>query len=183
MDCHAAPIGARPQLESLGALSRRVQAGSKKGQGVHQTWPGPRIAKGRGALRDPQSKRHGRASVSEKEKGPQQSGTPHQRAALVPDTKEGFRPCQRNPAPAPDEADLETNIAPDALCDDLRRRDQPPEPPFPCRHATGRCRWEVVSLRRPTAAPSSIRSPTRIRNTSSDYEREIDRLDGAVRPR
>ena len=30
---------------------------------------------------------------------------------------------------APDEANLETNISPDALRDDLRRRDQPPTPP------------------------------------------------------
>jgi hypothetical protein len=30
---------------------------------------------------------------------------------------------------APDEADLETNIAPDALRDDLRRRDQRQTPP------------------------------------------------------
>jgi hypothetical protein len=50
---------------------------------------------------------------------------------LVPDTTKGnqampSKPRQRRQAP--DQADLETNIPPDALRDDLRQRDQPPPP-------------------------------------------------------
>ena len=66
---------------------------------------------------------------------------------------------------APDESDLEANIAPDALRDDLRRRDQPPTPPDSTPPRDGEVPVEVVSLRRPTAATSSIRSTTRIRKT------------------
>lgn len=70
------------------------------------------------------------------------------------------KPRQRRQSP--DQApDLETNIAPDALCDDLRRHDPRPTPP--------------------DSMP--INDEARKDATPSDYEREIDRLDAAVRAR
>ena len=86
---------------------------------------------------------------------------------------------------APDEADLETNIAPDALRDDSRRRDQPPEPPDSMPPRDG----EVPAGGGFTPTPDGGNEQHPIHDedqedaTSSDYEREIDRLDGAVRPR
>ena len=93
------------------------------------------------------------------------------------------RPRQRRRAP--DEADLETNIAPDALRDDLRRRDQPPAPPDSVPPRDG----EVPVGGGFTSTPDGGNEQHPIHDedqedaTSSDYEREIDRLDAAVRSR
>ena len=86
---------------------------------------------------------------------------------------------------APDEADLETNIAPDALRDDLRRRDQPPTPPDSMPPRDGEV--PVGGGFTPTPDGGNEQHPIHDEDqedsTSSDYEREIDRLDGAERPR
>ena len=160
---------ARPQLESLGALSRRVQAGSKKGQGVPPALaPDRALRKVGGALRDPQSKRHGRASVSEKRKGPPASSqeplTSARRWFPIPKRELGHAKetaaAERLTKPISKPTSHRTHCV--TICGGATSRRSRP---IRCRHATGRCRWEVVSLRRPTAATSSIRSTTRIRKT------------------
>ena len=86
---------------------------------------------------------------------------------------------------APDEADLETNIAPDALRDDMRRRDQPPTPPDSMPPRDG----EVPVGGGFTPAPDGGNEQHPIHDedqedaTPDDYEREIDRLDAATRAR
>ena len=92
------------------------------------------------------------------------------------------RPQRRR---TPDEADLETNTSPDTLSDDLRRRDQAPTPPdsMPPRDD------EVPAGGGFTPTPDGGNEQHPIHDedqedaTSSDYEREIDRLDAPVRPR
>jgi hypothetical protein len=93
------------------------------------------------------------------------------------------RPRQRRRAP--DEADLETNIAPDALRDDLRRREQPPAPPDSMPPRDGEV--PVGGGFTPTPDGGNEQHPIHDEDqedaTSSNYEREIDRLDAAVRSR
>jgi hypothetical protein len=76
--------------------------------------------------------------------------------------------------------DLETNTSPDALRDDLRLVDQgqtPPDSVPPRDHERGG--------ERPTGGGFTLASDYGNAQdvTSSDYEREIDRLDAAIRMR
>ena len=97
------------------------------------------------------------------------------------------KPRQRRQAP--DEVDLETNVAPDALRDDLRRQDQRPTPPdsMPPR-GNGRL-GEVPAGGGFTPTPDGGNEQHPIHDedqedaTSDDYEREIDRLDAGTRGR
>ena len=90
---------------------------------------------------------------------------------------------------APDEADLETNIAPDALRDDLRRRDQPPTPPDSMPPRDDERPGEVPAGGGFTPTPDGGNDQHPIHDedqedaTPEDYEREIDRLDAVTRPR
>lgn len=96
------------------------------------------------------------------------------------------KPRQRRRAP--DEADLETNVAPDALRDDLRR-DQQPTPPdsMPPRAEERTGEVPVGGGFTPTPDGGNDQHPIHDEDqedaTSSDYEREVDRLDAAKRPR
>ena len=93
------------------------------------------------------------------------------------------RPRQRRRAL--DESNLETNVASDALCDDLWRRDRLPAPPDSVPPRDG----EVPAGGGFTPTPDGGNEQHPIHDedqedaTSSDYEREIDRLDAAVRSR
>ena len=97
------------------------------------------------------------------------------------------KPRQRRRAP--DEVDLETNIAPDALRDDLRRRDQPPTPPNSMPPRDDERPGEVPAGGGFTPAPDGGNEQHPIHDedqedaTPDDYEREIDRLDAATRAR
>lgn len=87
------------------------------------------------------------------------------------------KPRQRRRAP--DEADLETNIPPDALRDDVRRSMPPRDDQRP---------GEVPMGGGFTPTPDGrnehpIHDEDQEDATPEDYEREIDRLDGALRPR
>lgn len=90
---------------------------------------------------------------------------------------------------APDEADLETNIAPDALRDDLRRRDQRPTPPDSMPPRDDERLGEVPAGGGFTPTPDGGNDQHLIHDedqedaTPEDYEREIDRLDAATRAR
>ena len=90
---------------------------------------------------------------------------------------------------SPDEADLETNIAPDALRDDLRRHDQRPTPPDSMPPRDDERPGEVPAGGGFTPAPDGGNEQHPIHDedqedaTPDDYEREIDRLDAATRAR
>ena len=98
------------------------------------------------------------------------------------------KPRQRR-RKAPDEADLETNIAPDALRDDLRRHDQQEIPPDSMPPRDDRQSGEVPVGGGFTPTPDGGNDQHPIHDedqedaTSDDYEREIDRLDSATRAR
>jgi len=100
-----------------------------------------------------------------------------------------MRSKPRQQRQAPDEADLETNIAPDALRDDLRRHDQRPTPPDSLPPRDDERQGEVPAGGGFTPTPDGGNDQHPIHDedqedaTSSDYEREIDRLDAATRPR
>jgi hypothetical protein len=97
------------------------------------------------------------------------------------------KPRQRQKAP--DQADLETNIAPDALRDDLRRRDQQETPPdsLPPRDEERAGEMPAGGGFTPTPDGGNEEHPIHDEDqddaTSADYERDIDRLDSATRPR
>ena len=86
---------------------------------------------------------------------------------------------------SPDQADLETNIAPDAL----RRRDQRPTPPDSMPPREDEHQGEVPAGGGFTPTPDGGNDQHPIHDedqedaTSDDYEREIDRLDAATRVR
>jgi hypothetical protein len=88
-----------------------------------------------------------------------------------------------------DETDLETNIAPDALRDDLRRRDQQSTPPDSMPPRSDDRTGEVPAGGGFTPTPDGGNDQHPIHDedqedaTSEDYEREIDRLDAASRAR
>lgn len=90
---------------------------------------------------------------------------------------------------APDEADLETNIAPDALRDDLRRRDQQPTPPDSMPQRDDERLGDVPAGGgfTPTLDGGNDQHPIHDEDqedaTPDDYEREIDRLDAITRVR
>ena len=90
---------------------------------------------------------------------------------------------------APDEADLETNIAPDALRDDLRRRDQQPTRPDSMPSRDDERPGEVPAGGGFTPTPDGGNDQHPIHDedqedaTPDDYEREIHRLDAATRAR
>ncbi|HET8545743.1 MAG TPA: hypothetical protein VFL68_14685 [Pseudolabrys sp.] len=91
---------------------------------------------------------------------------------------------------SPDETDLETNIAPDALRDDLRRRDQRPTPPDSMPPRDDERPGEVLASGGGfTPAPDGGNDQHPIHDedqedaTPDDYEREINRLDAATRAR
>ena len=90
---------------------------------------------------------------------------------------------------APDEADLETNIAPDALRDDLRRRDQQETPPDSMPPRDDERPGEVPAGGGFTPTPDGGNDQHPIHDedqedaTPDDYEREIDRLDAVTRAR
>ena len=99
-------------------------------------------------------------------------------------------PCKpRQRRKAPDEADLETNIAPEALRDDLRRRDQQETPPdsMPPRGDARSGEVPAGGGFTPTPDGGNDQHPVHDEDqddaTSGDYEREIDRLDAATRAR
>ena len=90
---------------------------------------------------------------------------------------------------APDEANLETNISPDALRDDVRRRDQPPTLPdsVPPRDDERPGEVPVGGGFTPTPDGGNEQHPIHDEDqedaTPDDYESEIDRLDQASRTR
>jgi hypothetical protein len=94
---------------------------------------------------------------------------------------------QRRQAPA--DADLETNIAPDALRDDLRRRDQGQTPPdsMPPRDDGRPGEMPAGGGFTPTLDGGNDQHPIHDEDqedaTPDDYEREIDRLDAITRVR
>ncbi|HEY7230103.1 MAG TPA: hypothetical protein VH558_07015 [Pseudolabrys sp.] len=85
--------------------------------------------------------------------------------------------------------DLETNTPPDALRDDLRRRDQRQTPPDSIPPRDGEESGEVSAGGGFTPASDGGNAQHPIHDddqedaTSNDYEREIDRLDAAARAR
>ncbi|HKS86628.1 MAG TPA: hypothetical protein VJR71_14195 [Pseudolabrys sp.] len=94
------------------------------------------------------------------------------------------QPRSRRSAPDP-----ETNATPDLFRDDLRRRDQrrtPPEDAPPGEHENS---GEIPAGGGFTPAPDGGNEQHPVHDedqedaTPSDYEREIDRLDAAVRAR
>jgi hypothetical protein len=95
-------------------------------------------------------------------------------------------PRRRRQAP-----DLETNTGPDVLNDELRRRDQPETPPdsMPRRDETrsGEEEEPAGGGFTPKADGGNDQHPIHDEDqedaTSEDYERDIDRLDQATRPR
>jgi len=97
------------------------------------------------------------------------------------------KPGQRRKAP--EEADLETNIAPDALRDDLRRDDQRPTPPDSMPPRDDQLSGTVPAGGGFTPSPDGGNDQHPIHDedqedaTPDDYEREIDRLDAATRAR
>jgi len=94
------------------------------------------------------------------------------------------KPRRRRRAP-----DLETNTASDLLRDDLRRRDQRQTPPdsMPPRGKARSDEQPTGGGFTPKADGGNEQHPIHDEDqedaTSSDYEREIDRLDEAVRAR
>ena len=98
-----------------------------------------------------------------------------------------MRDRPRQPRQAPDQAALETNIAPDGLRDDLRRRDQKQSPPdsMPPREDDRTGEVPAGGGFTPTPDGGNAQHPLHDEDqddaTSSDYEREIDRLDAAAR--
>jgi hypothetical protein len=100
-----------------------------------------------------------------------------------------MRNIPRRRRQAPDQADLETNVAPDLLRDDLRRRDQQPMPPdsMPPRDDGRSGELPVGGGFTPMPDGGNEQHPIHDEDqedaTSSDHEREIDRLDAATRPR
>jgi hypothetical protein len=97
------------------------------------------------------------------------------------------KPQQRQKAP--DQADLETNIAPDTLGDDLRRRDQQETPldSLPPRDDGRPGDVPAGGGFTPTPDGGNDQHPIHDEDqedaTPDDYEREIDRLDAATRAR
>lgn len=95
------------------------------------------------------------------------------------------KPRQRRQAPG--QADLETNIAPDTLRDELRRRDQSQSPPDSVPPREDDRTGEVPAGGGFTPAPDGGNAQHPLHDedqddaTPSDYEREIDRLDAATR--
>ena len=92
-------------------------------------------------------------------------------------------PRRRRRAP-----DLETNTAPDLLHDDLRRRDQPETPPDSLPSDDERKGEEPAGGGfTPKAYGGNDQHPIHDEDqedaSPSDYEREIDRLDAAIRDR
>ena len=91
------------------------------------------------------------------------------------------KPRQRRKAP--DEADLETNIAPEALRDDLRREGQRPTPPdsMPPRDDERQGAVPAGGGFTPALDGGNDQHPIHDEDqedaTPDDYEREIDRLD------
>ena len=85
------------------------------------------------------------------------------------------------------ESDLETNVAPDALPDDLRREDQPATPPdsLPPRGRARAGEKQAGGGFTPAADGGNAQHPIHDEDQEdagpSDYEREIDRLDSAAR--
>jgi hypothetical protein len=83
--------------------------------------------------------------------------------------------------------DLETNVPPDALRDDLRRRDKRRSPPDSIPASGDKPVGNVPAGGGFTPAQDGgnaqhpIHDEDRDDATPSDYEREIDRLDAAVR--
>jgi hypothetical protein len=94
------------------------------------------------------------------------------------------QPRRRRRAP-----DLEPNTAPDPLHDDLRRRDQPRTPPdsIPQREEERTSEEAVGGGFTPKADGGNEQHPIHDEDQEDaapdDYEREIDRLDEAVRAR
>lgn len=84
-------------------------------------------------------------------------------------------------------SDLETTIAPDELPDDLRRNDPPAMPPdsMPPRETGGNASRPAGGGFSPAEDGGVDQHPIHDEDqedmTSSDYEREIDRLDAAAR--
>jgi hypothetical protein len=111
-------------------------------------------------------------------------------AALVPDTLIGSQtmldqPRRRRQAPV-----LETNTGPNVLHDDLRRRDQrrtPPDSLPPCDGERSSEGDAVGGGFTPKADGGNEQHPVHDEDREDavpgDYEREIDRLDEAVRAR
>jgi len=85
------------------------------------------------------------------------------------------------------ESDLETNVAPDALPDGLRREDQPATPPdsLPPRGRAREGEKQAGGGFTPAADGGNAQHPIHDEDQEdagpSDYEREIDRLDAAAR--
>jgi hypothetical protein len=94
------------------------------------------------------------------------------------------KPRRRRRAPDP-----ETNTASDLVRDELRRRDQPQTPPdsIPPRDEEHTGEEPVGGGFTPVADGGNEQHPVHDEDqedaTSDDYEREIDRLDAAVRAR
>ncbi len=117
---------------------------------------------------------------------------PRHSAALVPVITTGSQAMPTKPRrrrQAPDQTDLETNVAPAALRDDLRRRDQKPTPPDSMPPRENERQGEVPAGGGFTPTPDGGNAQHPIHDedqedaTSDDYEREIDRLDAATRAR
>ena len=93
-------------------------------------------------------------------------------------------PRRRRQAP-----DLETNTAPDLLPDDLRRRDPPETPPdsMPPNQEVAEEEDSVGGGFTPRADGGNEQHPIHDEDQEDaapdDYEREIDRLDQAIRAR
>jgi hypothetical protein len=111
-------------------------------------------------------------------------------AALVPDTLRGSQTMLDQPRRRRQAPNLETNTAPDLLHDDLRRRDQRRTPPdsLPPRDGDRSTEEDAVGGGFTPKADGSneqhpIHDEDREDAAPDDYEREIDRLDEAVRAR
>jgi hypothetical protein len=110
-------------------------------------------------------------------------------AALVPDTFRGSQAMLDQPRRRRRAPNLETNTAPDLLRDDLRRRDQPRTPPdsIPPREEERTSEEAVGGGFTPKADGGNeqhqVHDEDQEDAAPDDYEREIDRLDEAVRAR
>jgi hypothetical protein len=110
-------------------------------------------------------------------------------AALVPDTFRGSQAMLDQARRRRQVPDLETNTAPDLLRDDLRRHDQLRTPPdsIPPREEERTSEEVVGGGFTPKADGGNEQHPIHDEDQEDtapdDYEREIDRLDEAVRAR
>lgn len=110
-------------------------------------------------------------------------------AALVPDTFRGSQAMLDHSRRRCRASDLETNTAPDLLRHDLHRRDQPRTPPdsVPPREEERTSEEAVGGGFTPKADGGNEQHPIHDEDQEDaapdEYEREIDRLDEAVRAR